>query len=36
MTGTVAAKRIAAFRAVKHIETGMILGIGSGSTAVKQ
>ena len=33
MTGSVAAKRIAAFRAVKHVETGMILGIGSGSTA---
>jgi ribose 5-phosphate isomerase A len=35
MSSNTAAKRRAAFRAVKHIENGMILGLGSGSTALQ-
>ena len=32
MSATSRAKRKAAERAVKHVENGMVLGIGSGST----
>ncbi|MBN1682548.1 ribose-5-phosphate isomerase RpiA [Candidatus Bathyarchaeota archaeon] len=35
MSSTTARKRRAAFRAVKHIENGMVIGLGSGSTALQ-